>query len=433
MKSNPITVAASAKGPRALYGRALGILGRYGLTPTKMDQALSLFCQVLEQFGCGASFPITAVALKRHPKTIQKYINKNIEFAVHGYSHVDYTALSLDTQMSHMSKSKRIFSKMQISPSGFRSPYLSGGGKLNEIIRKAGFSYVSNQSILWQVMNLEGIQGFQKDSFQRALAFYNPISANEWPSVPQIVNKLVEIPVSLPDDEILLDRLGGENDFIVKVWSQILYETYQRGELFTLQLHPERIRYCANALTSVLAEARTFQPSVWIARLDEITDWWNARYRSKITVTEDATGGFQCDIEGPQGTTVLTRNVDLNVISLPWSSMYRMIDVMNFTIRSSVRPFIGVSPSTSALLVDFLIQQGYIIEISENADRYSYYFDYHSFNNIQAMSLLSQIEQCQFPLVRLGRWPYGAKSALAITGDIDALSLWDYFLRFIGK
>jgi hypothetical protein len=32
----------------------------------------------------------------------------------------------------------------------------------------------------------------------------------------------------------------------------------------------------------------------------------------------------------------------------------------------------------------------------------------------------------------LGRWPHNTGSALAITGDIDALTLWDYGLRYLG-
>ena len=47
--------------------------------------------------------------------------------------------------------------------------------------------------------------------------------------------------------------------------------------------------------------------------------------------------------------------------------------------------------------------------------------------------LLAQIEGGDFPLVRLGRWPNGARSALCVTGDIDALTIWDYGLRFLGR
>ena len=39
-----------------------------------------------------------------------------------------------------------------------------------------------------------------------------------------------------------------------------------------------------------------------------------------------------------------------------------------------------------------------------------------------ASPLLTQIEQADFPLVRFGRWPNGARSAFNVTGDIDALT-----------
>jgi hypothetical protein len=42
------------------------------------------------------------------------------------------------------------------------------------------------------------------------------------------------------------------------------------------------------------------------------------------------------------------------------------------------------------------------------------------------------IEESKRPLVRLGTWPDGARSALAVTGDIDALTIWDFAARFRG-
>jgi hypothetical protein len=76
-----------------------------------------------------------------------------------------------------------------------------------------------------------------------------------------------------------------------------------------------------------------------------------------------------------------------------------------------------------------LWQQGYIVEISEESHRYPCYFDQADFDTECERALLAQIESTGCPLVRLGRWPNGARSALAVTGDIDALTLWDYGLR----
>jgi hypothetical protein len=91
--TNPIIIATRGKGPSALVERAYNIYNRYGLTSTKMKLALSLFSQILKRFNCGASFAITAVVLKRHHRLIAKYFDQNIEFVVHGYTHIDYSEL----------------------------------------------------------------------------------------------------------------------------------------------------------------------------------------------------------------------------------------------------------------------------------------------------------------------------------------------------
>ena len=433
MKTNPITVAARAKGPVALYHRSRSIAQRYGLTPARMDRALKRFSDVLRQFDCGATFPITAVTLKRHSHTIAKYLDQNIEFAVHGYTHVDYAQLAPEMQLAHLQQAREVFANAGITPMGFRSPYLSRDTHLGDAIEAAGFSYVSNQPVLWDVLDTEAFTTSTCASYERALAFYDPWRACERPSLPQLGRRLVEIPVSLPDDEILIDRLGGGNNLVKDAWLRILSQTHQRGELFTLQLHPERIALCAEALSAVLAEARALRPAVWCARLDEIAAWWKARATATVEVTRTDDGGYHCVVSGPSGTTVLARAVEVDVPGLPWAGGYRKVEGMRFTVHAPLRPFIGLSPSTSIDLAHFLRQQGYIVETSQERERYACYFDQANFDGSQELTVLAQIEESGCPLVRLGRWPDGAQSALAITGDIDALTLWDYGLRLIGK
>ncbi len=47
-------------------------------------------------------------------------------------------------------------------------------------------------------------------------------------------------------------------------------------------------------------------------------------------------------------------------------------------------------------------------------------------------NILHFIEQSEFPTIRYWRWPYGAQNALVVTGDIDALTSIDFFLRLFG-
>jgi peptidoglycan/xylan/chitin deacetylase (PgdA/CDA1 family) len=435
MKTNFITFAARAKGPFALLKRARSITKHYGLTPTKMDQTLHLFAQTLGRFNCGASFPLTAVALKRNRNAIAKYLGRDIEFAVHGYTHIDYTQLEPEEQLAHLCHAREIFAQAGITAHGFRSPYLSRGTHLYAAIEAAGFSYASNQPIMWNVLDANDFAPSTYASYERAIDLYAPWHASEQPSLPRLCNQIVEIPVSLPDDEILLDRLGGEtNGLVAKTWQRILSKSYQRGELFTVQLHPERFDRCAEGLSIVLTEARALTPAVWVARLDEIATWWRARAKAIVDVREVDDGALHLSLTGPPGTTLLVRGVDVAEPAVPWANGYRQIEnTTAATVYCKQRPFIGVSPDSPPTLSNFLRQQGYIFQTATDGRPYTFYLDQTDFTAADELSLLAQIENDDFALVRLCRWPHGARSALAISGDIDALTIWDYGLRFLGK
>jgi hypothetical protein len=158
---------------------------------------------------------------------------------------------------------------------------------LKKVISDAGFTYTSNQSILCYNIPKELFEDVKLSHYERALDFYKPWDVDLRPSLPMLNDNLVEIPVSLPDDEILIERLDGDEILIESVWKHILYQSYQRGELFTLQLHPERIWICQNALSTIIREARLLFPTVWCARMDEVAAWWKARHYDYVTETGD--------------------------------------------------------------------------------------------------------------------------------------------------
>jgi hypothetical protein len=172
---------------------------------------------------------------------------------------------------------------------------------------------------------------------------------------------------------------------------------------------------------------------VWIARLDEIAAWWRKRTEATIRVSDVSEDQLGLAVTGPRGITVLARAVQVDAPITAWADGYQQVEATTFMIRCPVRPLIGLSPASSPRLADFMQQQGYLIEISPARHRYSYYFDEADFTSEKERPLLDHIEQTNHPLVRLGRWPNGARSALAITGDIDALTLWDYGARLAGR
>jgi hypothetical protein len=173
---------------------------------------------------------------------------------------------------------------------------------------------------------------------------------------------------------------------------------------------------------------------VWLTRLDEVCDWWLARTQARVTSTNIGEGQIELEIEGPPGTTILARGIE--EIQAPvrrWADGYQVVEVNRFTLAAAQRPFVGVSPQTTPVLMDFLRQQGYIVESSTETERYDIYLDRSEFRAEDQRSLLIEIEEAPSPLVRLGRWPDGARNAMVVSGDIDALTVWDYGLRMWGR
>jgi hypothetical protein len=44
-------------------------------------------------------------------------------------------------------------------------------------------------------------------------------------------------------------------------------------------------------------------------------------------------------------------------------------------------------------------------------------------------ALVQRVEQLEKPFIRFGNWPDGNRATLAISGDIDSVTVQDFFLR----
>jgi hypothetical protein len=125
--------------------------------------------------------------------------------------------------------------------------------------------------------------------------------------------------------------------------------------------------------------------------------------------------------------------VSIQALVEPWRDGFDRVKGTSFHFQASRRPCIGLSPDSDPALRDFLRQLGYWVEIGDEKQAYSIYLRQLQFAPQDERRLLDRLARSEEPLIRLGRWPDGAQGALCITGDIDALTMWDYGLRFLGR
>lgn len=396
---------------------------------------MSEYVDLMQKYNCTPSFPITAQVLDRHSKLIERYLTTGIEFSIHGYRHLDYTQLLYQTKIDDFEKAIDIFKHRNVPFSGFRCPYLKWDDELLNILADSKFCWDSSQTVIWDCIKKEDFNNEKWKNYEKILAQYKPYHPQDCCVRPKLKNNLVEIPVSLPDDDILIDRLGITDETIISdIWNNILDMTYERGELFTLQLHPERIHFCKDALETILRRAKMFNPLVWIVSLNEIASWWKERIDFSFDVIELRKQQYRIKANCTERAAILIKNPDRFNKREDFFNGYVITGEKNFIIKSSTRPVVGIPENASTELIGFLKEEGFPVEISADKDKYGAYLEkFSNFNEQDGKEVLKIIDNSTSPLIQFWRWPQKARSALVVSGDIDALSSVDFLLRMIGK
>ena len=242
---------------------------RFGFTPRKQMRFIDHYLLLLKQLNVKATFFITANILERHIKVIRKISSDNIEWGIHGFMHTDLSGLKLKDQREHIDKAVEIFDRCKMPFKGFRAPYLRTNTHTFKALADSGrFLYVSCGTVLW-----DEIYGQDYNYFKWAKIFYNPLLHSSVTSDIRTTNGITEIPVSLPDDDTLVDREGLDAKSVLQLWKKILRVSHEKNEIFVLQLHPERIYELESALIDLVKEARSLKPAMWIVTLGELAEW----------------------------------------------------------------------------------------------------------------------------------------------------------------
>jgi peptidoglycan/xylan/chitin deacetylase (PgdA/CDA1 family) len=406
--------------------RSVQVVRRFGSGPRKMGKRFDRIMDVLDEFDVHPTFPITALPMSRNPSFAHRLLERGAELAVHAWTHTDLTSLDLALQSEHMGRAIQLFREHAVPYTGFRAPYLHWNDDTMRVVEDYKFRYSSNRTVFWNVIDEDSLQARQREGLERGRAFYRPVDADQMIVLPYRFRGFVEIPVSLPDDEILLDRMYmNDADYLGEVWGRILEESYRRGDLFALQLHPERIDFFADALRGMLGVARSKKPGIWVATLDQIAEWWVDKAVNRIDLVRDG-GKFRADIKACPGATVYWRE----------KSSERVVEPGTIAVdagQGGERPCAGLLPGSDRKLIQRLTEMGYVVEVGDENEGYAVHLGRREDDDLETvLDCVAQLRACPGPLLRFGAWPHGNRSALAVTGDIDALTIWDFVHRLRG-
>ena len=398
------------------------LLRRYGLRATKAKQRTSRFVELLARYECAPTLATPGAVVAKHPAFMRELRDAGVELAIHGFDHVDFRSLSRDDARSQFTRATAAYGDAGIPFKGFRCPYLSFSHDMDGIVPEGLLGYSSNDAIWWDV--LQGGGADRTVIFDSLVDFYRATPAATSLVLPHTIDRLVEIPVSLPDDLQLLDGLGTGDAGVRDAWLELLRQSHSRGSVFVVLFHPESFDLCAGALEGLLAGARSLDPPVWIARLGDVADWWRELGSFSARVSR-STVEFDCS----ERASVLVRGPAMPP-GTPWSGGYSVIDGRTLQLGEGSRPFVGVSARTGFETVTTLRELGYIVEHGDAASSCAVRLDDDALSRCaNEVELVRLVESHPGPLARFWQWPAGAGSALCITGDLDALSLLDYASR----
>jgi peptidoglycan/xylan/chitin deacetylase (PgdA/CDA1 family) len=409
---------------RYLIDRSGAVIRRYGITRTRARDRVSALIEAMAAFDCRPTLPTPGRVVRSDPAFFREIQSLGAELALHGYDHVDFRGLSREQARAQFELAASAYEHNGIEYYGFRCPYLSYSDGLLDLLPE-GIRYSSNRAIWWDVRAVTSMHA-RAAMVETLKTFYRADSADSVVSVPSLKRAVVEIPAALPHDLLLHDRFRLGVDGSRQAWTEILHETHRRGELFNLLFHPESFWVTRDAIEAVLAEARSLKPGVWVTRLREIDVWWREKASFSAEIA-DGTLRFHCS----ERATILGRSLGEVRGTRPWDGSYDLVDARTIALPTSLRPLLGIAPGTPQRVVDFLANEGYILDSSESRERCGLVIDARVVERAATdAALVRHIESSDAPLVRYWRWPSRARSALCLSGDLDALTLIDYALRF---
>src|SRR5437764_10436214 len=284
---NLVTFSIKTKGLHNFARRLWTVFTRFGFSEARTRRALHTVVDALRQYNAAPTFFIPAVVLRRHPALLTEIAHCGAEIGIHGYTHNDYRTLSKNEQLEQTKQATLVFQKTQIPYEGFRNPYLGWTEDSIDTFASLNFTYDSNEAILHDVIDLSCLSQLLRSGYEKSLALFQAMPCNAYTLRPHFEVKLLRIPTSIPDDEMLFDRLRiTDPKEVGGIWSKVMQRIYDLEGLYTLNLHPERGILCKQALDILLSYARSQPLPVWLVRLQDVAEWWKERSQFRLHISQ---------------------------------------------------------------------------------------------------------------------------------------------------
>ena len=407
-------VLGQSRGPRNAITRLPTILGRFGMTPAKSVGQLNALLDVTGRYAITPTLLVTAVTAQRNPEVIRRLQARGVEIGAHGYVHNDYSALTAGEQLEQVGRARNLLASLGIETTGWRCPYSRWNVDTVRAVARAGFDYEATPVYEWPAFEQEGIvmSSEARADYERLCRLFGVRSARHRAVLPEMVDGLVQIPMSIPQDEDMIDRLHLSNADLRRVWLRMLSESRSFGETFVICLHPERAQLMSDALGATLAEARRLG-DVWTVPLREISRWWRDRATASVRVSGD-TGAWRVNVTGPD--RVVVRYGD-----------HQLIGSGEIAVEPGRKPVVGYGKGWPEETLRRITEAGFIVERATTEEVMVHLDDAfpattHPEEVVRRLAGMPE-------LVRLQPWPAGFRSCLSVTGDIDALTLFDFAMR----
>jgi len=425
---------AKTRSLTSLLRRSASVFKRYGNDPDKFTAYIEGFADLLSSYGVNPTFPVPGAIVEKYPDLFKRFQDRGVEFAAHGLVHIDYSMLNEEKFSVHLDKINEIFDKNGILCVGFRFPFFRKSRKFKKILSESGFLWDSSDVVSFPI---DESKFGKKDvsNYRRIVESYKPLTYNRVSIVPSITDGIVELPAVVPDDDILIERLGinSADDPRMGIWLQMLKKINEHSGLMVLQAHPERFLNFEKPIAQLIAEA-TADSNIWVTSMNKVAQWWKDRSRCKVYLQKDGRSRYRIIVKGDKRITVLIKNLNTSRNDILYKPVYSPVKDTTFVIKCKKKPIIGIHPGTDTEHKKYLSDQGFVWEESVQNENYCLYFrEYREFKENDKLKIMSEIEKCPDQLVRIWKWPEGKRSAFTVTGDIDGLTRQEIWMRNYGK